>query len=111
MSVQPLTPAEERAARVLARTYQGLHHVTYWHKRRRCGNGIAVSVGPDLATFDWSVLTRLVIAAHDECVRVEIVPGGPRLLTLLLHPRIREGSSSDRHPTMEEAVAAMRAGS
>ena len=105
----PLIPGEEACARVLARAYRGIHHVPYWRRRKPWGNGIAVSVQGRMATFDFDVLTRLVVAAHDECVRVEIVPGGPGLLKVCLHPRKdRVGPVWERHPTIEDAIVRAR---
>lgn len=102
--------AERRCERVMAIAYRGIHHVPYWRKRRWCGEiGILVSVPASLSTFDFDNLTRLVVAAHDECVRVEVVGGAPHLLKLLLN--VREGRSGAvwaRHDTIEEAVVKVR---
>jgi hypothetical protein len=62
-----------------------------------------------LSTFDFDYLTRLVVLAHDRCVRVAIVSSAPRRLGLTLHRRAgREGAMHERHPTIEEAVERMR---
>lgn len=107
---EPIEPgAEERARRVLAWTFYGIHHVPYWHLRRAWGDGVKVSLHINPATFDYSYLTRLVIAAHDECMRVQIMPGGRGLLSLGLTPRMREGETYDRHPTLDDAIARERA--
>src|SRR5262249_33958770 len=57
------------------------------------------------ATFDSSLLTRLVFLCHDRCVRVSINPRGHHSLTLLFHPRQRDGGVWSRHPTLEQAIA------
>lgn len=109
---EPIDPAvEAKCQRVLAIAFRGIHHVFGWVKRRSAWtNGLSITTHQDLATFDFDVLTRLVVAAHDECVRVEIVPA-MRNLTILLHVREgRDGSMSHRHPTMEDAVANVRKG-
>jgi hypothetical protein len=62
----------------------------------------------ELATYDFSNLTRLVFLAHDACVRVSISPRSHRSLTLLFHQRQREGGIWQRHPTLENAVAEHR---
>lgn len=106
-----VNPAAEAAAeRVLARAYAGIHHVEGWSRRRPWGDGLVVTVPGGLSTYDFDVLTRLVVAAHDECVRVQIEPGGPRQLRLAFHVRQREGSMFERHPTIEEAVVRARGG-
>jgi hypothetical protein len=106
--VPALDPPEVRIERVLARTFRGIHHVPYWRLRKPAGTGIVVTIMGDFASFDSDTLTRLVVAAHDDAVRVEIrsLPG--RTLQLLLHPRERLGDLYHRHPTMEDAVASAR---
>lgn len=108
---EPIDPAvEAKCERVLAIAFRGIHHVPGWSKRDACGpDGIEVRVSHTLDTFDYDVLTRLVVAAHDECVRVEVCPS-MRDLKLYLHVRKREGSFSERHPDMETAVANVRKG-
>ena len=70
------------------------------------GNGIRISVfGGKLSTVDFDMLTKLVMLAHDRCIRVELAGGGPRHVGIILHARhTREGGIFDRHPTMEEAL-------
>lgn len=64
-----------------------------------------------LSTYDPDYLTRLVLLAHDRCVRAELVPGGPRRVRIAIWQRnTREGSSMVRHPTIEQALAAWREG-
>ena len=106
---EPIDPEHEaRIERVLAAAFRGIHH-TGWDRRRHCGGGVSVIKFAGLATFDWDELTRLVIAAHDECVRVEILPASPRDLKILLHARVLESDSSyERHPTIEEAIERFR---
>lgn len=58
-----------------------------------------------LATWDFNRLTRLVIGAHDECIRVEISPCAFRYLKIEMWPREgRDGCMSRRHPTIEQAI-------
>lgn len=60
---------------LLCRVFGGEHHLANVYG---CGSGIKVNMpGDRLATFDLDYLTRLVVLAHDECVRVEVAPGGP----------------------------------
>ena len=66
-------------------------------------------VSDGMSTFDSSGLTRLVIAAHDNCVRAAIYQSGPRMLKVILHARWdRDGMFSERHPTLDAAVATMK---
>lgn len=100
---------ERRAACVLERAYRGLHRVRYWDRRTVSERSVTVSVPGEISTYDWDVLTRLVIAAHDGAVRVDISPGGPGLLRLVLSPRERTGGITWSHPTMEQAIETTRA--
>lgn len=66
----------------------------------------------DLATFDFDALTQLVVRCHDACVRLSMCGRGGRrrCLTLMFHPRNgREGAMYERHPTIEDAIAKVRA--
>lgn len=64
-----------------------------------------------LATWDFNRLTRLVIGAHDECIRIEISPKAFRYLSIEMWPREgRDGCMSKRHPTIEQAITSYRGG-
>ena len=101
------TPSETciAAGKVLNKVFGGLHHVTpikdydYWAE---------VSIMASLSTTDFNNLTQLVIASHDECIRLEIECSGPRLLKLVFHKRERGGRISQSHPTMEQALLDIR---
>jgi len=97
----------KRAENVLAATFRGLHHVPHLHRAKWGESNLRVTLHGTLATFDFDELTRLVVAAHDQCIRAELVPLG-RHLGLWLHDRKREGEVWDRHPELEEHVAWLR---
>lgn len=62
-----------------------------------------------LSTFDFNDLSTLVFLAHDRCIRVDVKPCNPQFINLIFHPRHgREGGMSQRHPTLEDAVATWR---
>lgn len=64
---------------------------------------------PQLATFDSNYLTRLVIGAHDACIRVDINPHTFRHLSIAMWQRAsREGELHRRHPTIEQAIEKYR---
>lgn len=112
-------PPSEVGIRVaqLLDAWDGLHHFEEsLMKKVQWSNPLFIemrlshhtSVG-QLSTFDFDNLTRLVFLAHDHCIRVDINPCNGSYFTLQFHPRhVREGSMSQRHPTLEEAVEGWR---
>lgn len=113
---EPLAPeSEERFKRVLAVAFLGLHHCDGWERRQThtgfcspAGDMMSVTTFQDLATYDGELLTRLVIATHEEAVRVSIENGGFKRLVIRLWYRKREGRHSQRHATIEEAIQSYR---
>lgn len=101
-----MTADQQACFDLLAEVFGGAHHVP---KAVEWGYGIKVNVGSGrLATFDFNFLTRLVVLAHDRCIRAEICQGGPRMVGVALWKRQREGGMNQRHPTLEDAVASIR---
>lgn len=96
---------EDRAVQLLSRVFRGMHHVNGLKKvSPRHWTCLTLA---DLSTFDFDTLTRLVLAAHQYCIRVSITQGGPRRLKIELHERgKRDGDSAwERHPDIREALA------
>jgi hypothetical protein len=56
----------DRALDVIEEVFGGEHHVFHlkWE-----GDGCKFLVNEQMATYDFSDLTRLVVACHDHCVR------------------------------------------
>lgn len=111
MSIQPLTHAE--ATDFFAALYRGAHHIPGRHygggeNVRAHGGGWSVSHFGYLSSFDFDKLTRLVLLAHERCIRVEVDSGGPRRVRIAIWRRQREGGMSERHPTIEQAIATFR---
>ena len=62
-----------------------------------------------IATTDNPYLTRLVFAAHDACVRVQISSHTFRHIMIGMHSgRNREGGTMSSHPTIETALSDWR---
>lgn len=114
------------AADILGEVFRGIYHVpdvedVDWKN----DPFIVVKLGRlSLSTFDSDLLTRLVVLAHDRCVRIQVsvetetreAPeeyGGGEYeqvdLVLMFHKRKgRKGRMMERHPTLEQAIAAIR---
>jgi hypothetical protein len=110
-----LTEFNRRAIGLLCRAYgMGPWNVPVTWERVKWGDErytpfVVNCYGHGLATFDTNRLTRLVIGAHDEMIRVEVSPCAFRYLSIDMWPRkSREGSLFERHPTIEDAVASYR---
>jgi len=62
----------------------------------------------EMATFDFGMLTMLVLLCHEARVRVSIEGCGPHLLRMAFFQRKAEGGAAERHPSIDEAVADFR---
>ncbi len=101
-----LNDDQRECFKVLCEVFGGPHHVP---KIRACSRyGISTATFNELATFDYDYLTRLVFSAHDHAVRVAVRSSAPRYVEIALWRRKREGGFSERHPTVEVALAKWR---
>jgi len=106
-----------KAVYILNRLYLGLHHcydVIHRLTPKDCADPYFLKVTiygkGGLATWDFDQLTRLVIMAHELCMRVEITSCNMQYLHLAFSQReTREGDICKRHPSIEEAVERVRA--
>jgi hypothetical protein len=100
-----MTDDQWECALMFARVVGGFHHVCGEFKA--CGSGVRIHDHPTRwATFDFDRLTRLVVLAHDEMIRVELAPSGPGRVGFSLWKRhTRTGRVMERHPTIHDAVA------
>lgn len=96
-----MVPFKQRAEEMLCRVYGGRHHV---RRLKDEGRFLTCLHGSDLATFDFDHMTRLVLGAHEYCLRVSVSNGGPNQLKIWVWDRKREGRMSERHPTIEQAM-------
>lgn len=94
----------------------GIYHIQDILRVSFAGTYIEVPIFSSLATYDDSNLTRLVVLAHDRCVRVEMMARLVRsryegewielpAIVLGFSKRQRDGDWYHRHPTIEEAIA------
>lgn len=108
--VEP-SPLGERVADLLGQMFLGICHLERDLDDVDWTNPHYITIKlrfAHLATFDNDTLTRLVILCHDRALRCEIEGRGPQTLQLMFHQRQRDGQMYERHPTMEQAIAAHR---
>lgn len=104
------SPFGGRVAQVLDVAWAGLYHVDLRCLRKVDWSSddlidLTIGGGHELATYDGSQLTLLVVLAHDQAIRLSIRAGGFRGLTLRFHPRQRPGNVFTGHPSLERASA------
>lgn len=105
----PLSPLGVKVADLLGYLFAGVYHIDRAVLRADWSNPswiVVILRYETLSTFDNSLLTRLVFLAHHLALRVEVTAAAPNLLRLTFHQRRREGRIFERHPSLQEAVAA-----
>ncbi len=108
---KPLSQFAMAAADLLGDWQRGIYHIRESALARARWDEWCVEIvlGISASTFDCDSLTRLVLLAHDRCIRVEISGCCARYLRLLLTPRDGVvGEISHRHPTIEQAISRHR---
>jgi hypothetical protein len=81
-----------------------------WEKVEwQVGRGVAVVLRDNgFATWDFSSLTRLVFLCHEARIRCDITSHTRGYFRLFFTPRNATGGMAERHPNLDEAVAAFR---
>ena len=97
---------KEEATKFFSEFFGGEHH--FPSKISPCGNGWRILTMQEMATYDFGTLTKLVVLAHDHCVRAAVRPSKGMKLEITIHKRKREGSMFERHPTLEDSVEQLR---
>jgi hypothetical protein len=102
------TLTKQDAINFFAALFYGEHHIP--GEVKECGYGWQISsTYISLSTYDYNALTRLVLLAHDRCIRAEVSARGMNRLVISIHPRVREAEdSSKRHPTIESHIESIR---
>jgi len=104
-----MTDDQWECAQLLANVHHGFNHM--FGKIHPWGKGIKLNstCSNNLATYDFNGLTRLVVLAHEQLIRVEITPSGPGMIGFIAHKRhSRDGRMHERHPTIEQATQDLR---
>lgn len=103
-----MSPFGEQVADLLGQLYQGIYHLEKYLDKVdwKSDHWITCTVSDsDMATFDFSRLTCLVVLCHDLHIRCQIhALSNWGYLQLQFSPRVRKGDIWQRHPTIEDAV-------
>ena len=98
-------------ANILGIVWSGIYHIDTNDLRKvewTNDRFMSLRIYGELATWDFSQLTHLVVLCHDHCVRLSISGRAKNYLELMFHRRQRDGGVAQRHPTMEEAILRIR---
>lgn len=87
---------------ILSRWVGGDHHL---EPIKPHGDGILMPWSQDLSTWDFDGLTRLVLLAHQNHVRISIRAHQPRCVAITAHRRKVTGGMSERHPGLDYLLA------
>lgn len=96
-----------RVADLVGELFAGIHHIGGQAvKADWSGERFVSVVVPDdrFATYDGSLLTLLVVLAHERNVRACVTAAAYRYLRLEFMPVTRRGFFADRHPTLRESL-------
>lgn len=110
IKVEHISPLGEDVARLLNDLYVGIYHIhpevtrVDWAEKHH----IEIILRGCWATYDFDNLTRLVFLAHDYGLRVQLDARAPGYVRLMFHRRTRDGGYSERHPSIEAALADWR---
>lgn len=99
----------DKALAIFSALYRGKHRVP---TMRDDGDGVfSVSHYGEIATFDHDELTRIVLLAHEHCVRMWLSAGGAKRIRIWVQQRAPSSTDiSHGHPTIEQAIAKHRDG-
>jgi len=98
---------KKEAIEFFAEFYGGEHHIP--GEIFEDDSGWRISHCGSLATFDSNALTRLVIMAHDKCIRTCISGCNHNHIKISIWNRNSEGTCiMDSHPTIEQALKKWR---
>ena len=108
-----LSPFGVHVADLLGQVYAGIYHIQdeVLHPRAEWQHPSRIEIVTygDLSTYDFNVLTKLVVLCHDHAIRLTIAPASNKYLRLIFHKRQRNSPHiSERHPTLEDAAQDIR---
>jgi hypothetical protein len=107
-----MSPLGENVANLLDKVFCGIYHLDASKLKKINWSDthfVAVQLHwQSLSTYDNDNLTRLVVLAHDHCLRVDISARTVKTIEIMFHQRKPGGSLMDRMPTMEQHLADIR---
>ena len=97
-----LSPLGKEVADILGQVFSGIYHIdtAVLSKKVDWSNKayIELSIRDELATFDFGLLTKLVLCCHARKIRLSISGANYRYLKLLF-------LKSPNHPSIEDSIA------
>lgn len=105
-----MSPLGRKVADILGYCWSGIYHIGDRYLREvRWGDQdhMEIRIRGELATYDFSVLTELVLLAHQEGIRIAVAPKSNWTLKLTFHRRTLSipGSRSHwAHPSIAEVI-------
>lgn len=108
----PISDFGRRVADTLGDVFAGIYHLDRGALSRvdwSDADNIQVILYGELATWDFTHLTRLVLFAHNRHVRVAVSGASNRHLRVTFSRRDRDGDTYHRHPTIDEQVRRLAA--
>lgn len=99
---------KQEAIEFFSALFNGEHHIP--KSLKEFGYGWSVDMGNDFSTYDFNLMTKLVVLAHDRCIRATIQGKSKNTVTIGIHKRDRAkaGSMCEFHPELEDAVKSIR---
>jgi hypothetical protein len=108
---ETLNEFQRKVCDILGMVGGGIYNAPIAHDKIDWSYGRGVSViwsGGGLSTFDFGRMTMLVLLCHEARIRCDVSSAGPRMLRISFWQRTHEGSTPERHPNIDEAIALFR---
>lgn len=104
---QERKPFTSKVECLIASVFGGSHHVQSINYLSNKSAEI-YTMSESMATHDYNELTRLVILAHDECLRIVITSGKCGNLKLIVTDREGRNNYEKGHPALSTAIRRIR---
>lgn len=112
--LENISPLGEEVAEFLNVLGAGIYHLgSSGLKKADWVNDYCIAINlsypSNFATYDFDLLTKIVVLSHDRCLRVEMQAVAPRIMKLMFHRRERGATTNfAKMPTLEEHTATLR---